>query len=957
MRFSSIVVLCFLGIAPITGWSQSEELERYVLPNGLTVILNEDHTMPQVFGAVAVKVGSKHDPADATGLAHYQEHMLFKGTTTLGTTNWEAEKVFIDSIFLMYDELRKTKGEEERTKIQKSINRLSVAANDYAIPNEFDNLTKMMGGTGLNAFTAFDMTVYFNAFPGNQIERWLELYAHRFREPVFRSFQAELEVVYEEKNMRSDNFFLKIFEEFHSNMFKGHPYGTQTAIGTIEHLKNPSLTKMLEFFKTYYVPNNMVLVISGDFDPEPTKKFIEKSWGGFERKALPEFPAYKKHSFSENVVVEKKLSPIKLGALGFHTVEKGHPDELKLELLHAIMTNSSQSGLLDKLALDKELMGAGLIPLNYLDQGATLLFFIPKIAGQKHTEAESLVMSQFDKIKSGDFEDWILEAAKNQLYIQNQQSLESNESLVLALVDAEVAGIDPKDVFRKNQLIKNITKADIMAVVEKYYRPNHLSFYSSMGIPKKEKIEKPEYEPVVSKNESKSEFYEELVAIKPGEANIDFIDFNEDISSVAMNGGSVLHYIENPKNDIFSLDIRFMVGDETIPLLNQTSDMLGYAGAGELEVKDLKDQFNRLGASYSFSSSKNYFTMSISGMEENLDDILTQVNLILTKPKLSDDELDVLVDNAKSDRKIEQSQPEEIASALFSYIRYGEKSSYLDRLTLKELKALTAVEILDAFKKAQEYEVQMHYVGQKGAKAVSELIAKKVTLADNPKKGLVPFYKPVEKITENKVYFVNKKSARQSKVYFSVSPFYFDKNQDAQMDAFNMYFGGGFSGLVVQEIREYRSLAYNAGANVVRPESHEFPCQFYGVLGTQSDKTTDAVGVFWDLLREMPQKTERIEFIKEFLINEAQTDQPNFRSMSKYIVARKYQGYVADPRMELLQKYGKLEFEDIMTYYEQHLKTKPMAIAVAGDKRQVDLDALAKYGEVVKLKPKQLFSK
>ncbi|MCB0739127.1 MAG: insulinase family protein, partial [Bacteroidetes bacterium] len=215
--FSLVLLLCISSV--------HAQIERYTLKNGLTVILNEDHTMPQVFGAVAVKAGSKNDPADATGLAHYQEHMLFKGTETLGTTNWEKEKVYIDSIFIMYDKLRSTDDEEERTRIQKTINRLSVAANEYAIPNEFDKVVKMMGGTGMNAFTAMDMTVYFNAFPGNQIERWLDLYAHRFKKPVFRSFQAELEVVYEEKNMRSDNFFLKVYEEFSKEMFPYHPYG------------------------------------------------------------------------------------------------------------------------------------------------------------------------------------------------------------------------------------------------------------------------------------------------------------------------------------------------------------------------------------------------------------------------------------------------------------------------------------------------------------------------------------------------------------------------------------------------------------------------------------------------------------------------------------------------------------------------------------------------------------
>jgi len=296
MKKSFLLVL--LGLLIITTQAQRADykpidVEVYQLENGLTIILNEDHNLPQVFGSIMVRAGGKDDPKGATGMAHYQEHMLFKGTQELGTINWEAEKPHIDSIFRLYDRLGRETDPEVRKNIQKEINEESLKANEYAVPNEMFNLLRSMGGTGVNAGTGPDQTIYYNAFPPTQIEKWLDLYSHRFENPVFRSFQAELEVVYEEKNMYSDMFAFSMIENFNKNFYRNHPYGQQTLIGTVEDLKNPSLTRMYDFFTTWYVPNNMALILTGDFDKEIIKPIIEAKFGKWERKEIPQREVYK----------------------------------------------------------------------------------------------------------------------------------------------------------------------------------------------------------------------------------------------------------------------------------------------------------------------------------------------------------------------------------------------------------------------------------------------------------------------------------------------------------------------------------------------------------------------------------------------------------------------------------------------------------------------------------------
>ena len=253
------------------------DVEVYTLENGLTVMLNEDRNETSVFGAVVIDGGGKRDPSDATGIAHYLEHVLFKGTSKMGTTNYAKEKVYLDSIEVLYDELSKKKDKKTRLKIQRHINDLSVKASEYAIPNEFTRLIEGMGGTGLNAGTGYDFIYYFNSFPSAQIEKWVDLYSHRFLDPVFRLFQSELETVYEEKNRAMDNPFRVFNETSRKYFFKNHPYGQQTILGSVEHLKTPSLSKMKEYYNKYYVPNNMHLLIAGDFDKRDVKKLIKLS--------------------------------------------------------------------------------------------------------------------------------------------------------------------------------------------------------------------------------------------------------------------------------------------------------------------------------------------------------------------------------------------------------------------------------------------------------------------------------------------------------------------------------------------------------------------------------------------------------------------------------------------------------------------------------------------------------
>jgi len=258
----------------------------YTLKNGLSVILTENHKEPRIAVNIAVRAGSNTDPKEHTGLAHYLEHLLFKGTDTYGTLNWAKEKPYIDSITNLYEKYTTLTDPQERKKTYQEIDRLSGEASKYSIANEYDKLVSSLGSQGTNAHTWVEETVYEEDIPSNAIDKFLMIQAERFRKPVFRLFHTELEAVYEEKNRSLDNDGSKMQEAMMYNLFPTHNYGQQTTIGTIEHLKNPSINAIRNYYNKYYVPNNMSIIMAGDFNADELIKKIDQRFKYMQPKPL-----------------------------------------------------------------------------------------------------------------------------------------------------------------------------------------------------------------------------------------------------------------------------------------------------------------------------------------------------------------------------------------------------------------------------------------------------------------------------------------------------------------------------------------------------------------------------------------------------------------------------------------------------------------------------------------------
>ena len=693
--------------------------KMYTLPNGLKVYMTVNKEQPRIQTFIAVHAGSKHEPTETTGLAHYLEHMMFKGSTNLGTTNYEEEKVLLDKITDLYEMYRTTTDPEERKAIYHQIDSISYEASTYFIPNEYDKLMANIGSDGSNAFTSNDQTVYMEDIPSNQLENWAKIQSDRFKNMVLRGFHTELEAVYEEYNKYLNSDWDKLSNAIFGTLTPTHPYN-HSVIGLGEHLKNPSLKNIMKFFNQYYVPNNVAICMSGDFDPDEAMDIIVKYFGDWEKNPDLKQPEIEPQPELTEVVEREVVSPNPESVVltwRFDGMSSHQNDTLAVlaQVLH-----NGKAGLLDlDLNLTQKVVASESEVMPFCDYTAFALLGMPQ-PGQSLESLRELLLQEVEKVQKGQFSDDLVKSIITEKKLAEQHMLEDNESRAMQYVNAFTNDINWIDEVNKLSRIEKLTKDDVVAFAKKHLKNNNfVCVYKRMGEDKDIKpVQKPAITPIKMNRDTISTFAKEIMNDEVKPIQPVFVNFQKDITFLTAKTDIPVLYRKNELNSLFTLNYRYEIGTTSvmndglnryIPL---ATEYINYLGTDSMTAEEIQQQFYQLGCHFDIDCDMRTTTISLSGLQENMDKAVALMEKVLTSAKPDSMALQNLIVTKLQERENILSMFDSYSQFLRKYLQYGLPGVEL-QLTNDELRQASAMseQLVGIIKNLLHYEHTVTYYG------------------------------------------------------------------------------------------------------------------------------------------------------------------------------------------------------------------------------------------------------
>ncbi|OGR58105.1 MAG: hypothetical protein A2X36_12790 [Elusimicrobia bacterium GWA2_69_24] len=931
--------------APLAGDPMKVTVHR--LRNGLTVYLSPNDQEPRISAWIAVRAGGAQDPGDSTGMAHYLEHMLFKGSRRLGTTDYGKEAASLDRILQLYEELFRTADPEQRREVYSRIDRANQEAGAYAVPNEMDKLYKALGIRGVNAFTSNEQTVYICDMPKNRLEAWARLEGDRFQHPVFRLFQTEIETVYEEKNRSMDDPDDILGEATEAALWDRHPYG-RPIIGTIAHLKNPSLEKMYRFYGSNYVPNNMAVALSGDFQTAEILALLERTLGQWQPKPLEARPATPLPKLDQPKKVEVKYEAEEAVVVAWPAAAKLHPDADALRVMDMVFDNS-ESGLVNlRLNQAQRVKRAGSYGQAHTEGGAWYLSANPK-EGQTLEEAEALLLETVKAVQEGEFSEEDLKANILNFEIAEKYKLESNAGRVAAMADAFVGYEDWAHKADWLKRLRAVTKADVVRVARQYLGPGRAVVYRRKGKPEVPSIPKPAFTKMDIAQGRESAFFGELLKIPAPVIAPKWIKAGRDYSVRSSPSGR-LYAVKNPVNDLFSLSFNFERGQKHERSLCAAFRLLDKAGAGALSAEEFKRKLYGLGLSMDAGCDDEESRVSLSGIEANLPEGLKLLRLRFQEPNIAPDTLAKMADIWIGQHKDNKVDPDAVNAALSEKVQRGPESSVLNSLTDAEIRSLKEEDLKRLLKGVFGWQRRTGYIGTLSADAAARLLAEPGAVYQPTPK---PETRRYVKTGKPQVFFVHRDMVQSQIGVYSADEAYDPKNY-VDYRYYANYMGGGMSAVAFQEIREARALAYSAWAGYLMGGRKGDMNRVAGMLGTQGDKTIEATELLLKLLHQLPPSESRFQESRNSIEQDYRTSPVKFRAVPGTVMDWEDQGLRGDPRPARMRKALSYKLDDLVRF-SARFRERPLTVYVLGNRDRVDLKSLEKLGTLTELKIGDLF--
>ena len=926
----------------------------YTLDNGLKVYLSVYKEEPRIQCNIPVRVGSKNDPSETTGLAHYFEHMMFKGSEKLGTLDWEAEKVMIDEIERLFEVYRMEKDQEKRNVIYRLIDSISYEASKLAIPNEYGKAMKHIGSQGTNAGTSNDYTVYIENIPSNQLRAWAEIQADRFMNPVLRLFHTELETIYEEKNMSLTQDVRKANEAMLAALFPNHPYGQQTTLGTQEHLKNPSMTNIKRFFDQYYVPNNMAICLSGDFEFDEAIAIIDEYFGKMKPVTLPEWKVQPETPLTEPVVREVVGLEAENVRVAFRIDEPANSKEIYiLRMLDNILANG-KAGLIDlNLNQKQQVYTASGFPYVLTDNSAYVLYGAPK-TGQTLDEVKDLLLAQIELVKKGKFDDALLQAAINNMKLSEMRQLENNRARVGIMASAFYNHIEWEDAALAIDQYAKVTKKEIVDFANKHFKNNYILVYKRQGTPENIlKVEKPPITPIELNRDKESAYLKELISRTVQPIEPVFVDFEKAITFDNYNGCPI-YYLQNVENRTFNLTFRFKTGELNDLRLPIATRYIDYLGTAKYSPEAIKQLFYQYACNLSTHSSDDHTQIVISGLSDNFVPAVTLALNLIHNAMPNEEALQNMITDILKSRIDAKSNQNSVLNALVAYGQYGDNiAKYI--LSEEQLKQLKGAELIALLNQLMTYQPEILYYGPESVADFKKILKK---VYKTPKKFATP--PPAKEfemlpVKENSVLFAHYE-ATQSRLVTYTRSIKFDAKMLPVINMYNQYFGGGMNAIVFQEMREKRSLAYTAAARYITPPDHDKYMYNYSFIATQNDKIIDAFTAFNELFDQMPQSENAFNLAKDALKISIATNRITKNGILNTYIRNRRLGINHDYRKDLYEAANTFTLSDIDAFNQQYIKNQHKTYMILSNEKDVPFNDVEKYfGKVTKLSLEDIF--
>ncbi|MDX2214733.1 MAG: pitrilysin family protein [Oculatellaceae cyanobacterium bins.114] len=457
-----------------------DRITEFTLDNGMRFIVMERHQAPVISFMTYVDVGAAYEAEGKTGAAHFLEHLAFKGTTRIGTSDYEAETALLDRLDGLFDQIQAAKvagQQEEVAKLQEEFDTIRAEASRYVKQNEMGQIVEQAGGVGLNATTSADATRYFYSFPANKLELWMSLESERFLEPVFREFYEEKEVILEERRMRTDNSPIgKMIEQFLETAFPGHPYG-RPIIGYESDIRNLRRSDIRDFFETYYTPSHMIAAVVGDVDPDQVKRLARRYFGRYHaRSEAPEVEAVAPtQTEPREVTLRLPTQPWYLE--GYQRPSIQDPDNLVYQIIAALFTSGRTSRMYKSLVEEQQLALSIQASNGFPGDRYPTMMLIYALTAPGHTveEVAAAMDTEIQRLKTEPVSPQELDRIKTQARAGLLELLASNQGMASLLPEYEANTGDWRNLFEDLRKFEAITAEDVQRVAQTTFVPEKLT--------------------------------------------------------------------------------------------------------------------------------------------------------------------------------------------------------------------------------------------------------------------------------------------------------------------------------------------------------------------------------------------------------------------------------------------------------------------------------------------------